>query len=496
MNETPQELQPRCSAQTSVATNRGSAKDGAEMDRQNAPFQRIVESTPAAHFITDGRRFLYVNPAFEALTGYGRRELHRVDPCHFFSCAIGRPKDGENDSKESKEPLLRIEASLVTKDGRKRDVAITTTPITHDHAPALVGAVMDITEYKRVQANLKRSEMRYKTIFEFAPDNIVLYDSAGKVLDVNPEGLRQQGGWTREESVNKAEITDFWSDENAAQFAEIREQTMRHGEWHGEFKGVLRDGRLLDIESRVKVAELEGETVVVAIARDVTERKRMEEQIQSALREKEMLLREIHHRVKNNMQIISTLLRLQLRNAEDEKTRALFRESQNRILSMAMIHEKLYQSEGLHKIDLKDYITDLAREVFASFGTDSERISLRTDTEDISFGMDTAIPCGLIIIELVSNSLKHAFPGKHKGEIFVGLKRENHGSYKLTIADNGVGLPRDIDISRLKSLGFRLVSDLAGYQLKGRMDYSTEGGTTVHVTFQEKEDHTRQNAHE
>lgn len=247
-----------------------------------------------------------------------------------------------------------------------------------------------------------------------------------------------------------------------------------------------KDGRIIDIETRVKVADIGSETLVIAITRDISERKRMEEQIRNSLQEKEMLLREIHHRVKNNMQIISTLLKLQLRNAHDEKTRALFRESQNRILSMAMIHEKLYQSEGLHKINLNDYIGDLAEEALASFGTDGAAVALRKEVEDIVVGMDAAIPCGLIVIELLSNALKYAFPDKRPGEIVIALHAIGSNRYQLTVSDNGVGLPPHLDIGGLKSLGLRLVSDLARYQLEGEMELLNEGGTTVHVRFQER----------
>jgi two-component sensor histidine kinase len=222
----------------------------------------------------------------------------------------------------------------------------------------------------------------------------------------------------------------------------------------------------------------------------------MEEQIRNSLREKETLLREIHHRVKNNMQIISTLLKLQSRNAEEETTRDLFRESQNRILSMAMIHEKLYQSQGIHKIDLRDYIDDLAHEVLASFGEQAGRIELKTDIQDISLGMDTAIPCGLILIELLSNSLKHGFPGSRKGGILIAFHASGPAGLELSLADNGIGLPEDMDIRELKSLGLRLVSDLVGYQLEGEMEIERDAGTTVRVRFRERQKSSEKDGNE
>jgi predicted ATPase/two-component sensor histidine kinase len=237
---------------------------------------------------------------------------------------------------------------------------------------------------------------------------------------------------------------------------------------------------------RVKVLQILSSQAAISIENVLLQ------QLRSALEEKEMLLREIHHRVKNNMQIISTLLKLQLKNTRDKRTRALFRDSQNRILSMAMIHEKLYQSKGLHRIDFRDYVRDLAHEALASFGEGSEKINLKIDIDDVSFGMDTAVPCGLIIIELLSNSLKYAFPKERKGNILVSLHSLEIDRFRLTVGDDGVGLPKDLDITRLESLGLRLVSDLARFQLGGKMELSGEEGTIVHVYFREKEKHTGQ----
>jgi PAS domain S-box-containing protein len=253
---------------------------------------------------------------------------------------------------------------------------VTATSIEHAKKHALLGLVVDITGYKDREESLWRSEMRYRTVFEYAPDAFIIHDPEGRAIDANPEALKMFGGSSRDEMIGLLSVLETWCEEDRARFAEIREQTFKYGEWRGEAKGYRKDGQVIDFDTRVKVADIEGETVVIAITRDITERKRMEQQIRNALLEKETLLREIHHRVKNNMQIISTLLKLQLRNTDDEKTRALFRESQNRILSMAMIHEKLYQSEGLHKINLNEYIGDLAVEVSEAHLQTSRRFHL------------------------------------------------------------------------------------------------------------------------
>lgn len=357
-------------------------------------FKMIAESPTAAQFVADGERFLFVSPGLAWLDGYHREELLSTGPRRFFSDQWPNSTPPGNSKIEpcSTLPRLSFETRITTKDGGERWVAVAAAPMEHGGKPALVGTVVDITEYKEREEALRRSEMRYRKVFEFAPDSFIIHDLEGRAIDANPEAIKMLGGSSREEIGKLLTVMESWHEDDKAQFAAIREQTLKHGEYRGEHRGYKKDGRIFHHDTRVKVADLGDERVVVAITRDITERKRMEEEIRHALLEKEMLLREIHHRVKNNMQIISTLLKLQLGNAEDDRTRALFRESQNRILSMAMIHEKLYQSEGLHKINLNGYLTDLAEEVLASFGENAERVTIRRDVEDVSLGMDTAIP--------------------------------------------------------------------------------------------------------
>src|SRR5581483_12480068 len=163
------------------------------------------------------------------------------------------------------------------------------------------------------------------------------------------------------------------------------------------------------------------------------------------------------HRVKNNLQVVSSLLGLQSRGARDPQLRRLFLESQNRIHSMAMLHESLYQSDDLSQIDFPEYIQRLADHLFRSYGITAERITLRSFMHPLRLNLDTAMPCGLIVNEVVSNSLKYAFPGDRKGQISISLQERGDGIAELTIADDGVGIPPEIDVERTASLGLRLV---------------------------------------
>lgn len=208
-----------------------------------------------------------------------------------------------------------------------------------------------------------------------------------------------------------------------------------------------------------------------------------EEVLKASLREKEVLLKEIHHRVKNNLQVISSLLNLQSGVITEPAVLAMFTESQNRIKSMALIHEKLYQSKDLAKIDFSEYVRNLTNHLYRSYVANANLIKLNINIDNIQLNVDTAIPCGLMLNELVSNALKYAFAPGQKGEIAITLSRRNGGLLELIVKDNGVGLPKDFDIKSSKSLGLKLVNILTK-QLKGNLDYQVENGTEFKLTFQ------------
>jgi sensor domain CHASE-containing protein len=201
--------------------------------------------------------------------------------------------------------------------------------------------------------------------------------------------------------------------------------------------------------------------------------------LQGSVEEKEVLLKEIHHRVKNNMQIISSLLSLQSTYIRDSAAREIFKESQNRVKSMALIHEKLYHSKSLANVDIDEYVRDLTADLVRSYGAGG-KVTLKIDVGDISLGVDTAIPCGLIINELVSNSLKHAFP-HGEGEVHVRVRSVGN-RIELTVADNGVGMP-DTDFKKTETLGLRLVVILVEDQLNGEIKLESNGGTAFCITF-------------
>lgn len=219
---------------------------------------------------------------------------------------------------------------------------------------------------------------------------------------------------------------------------------------------------------------------VMGSSTEITELKLTEEALKASLKEKEVLLSEIHHRVKNNMQVIISLLKLQADKIEDKKYANMLQESQNRILSMALVHEQLYLSKDFANIDFGEYVKSFVNGLFVSYGVDTNKVKLNIDIKDVSFDLENAIPCGLIINELASNSLKHAFPRQGEGNISIVLRATNEDDLELTVSDDGVGIPEDLDVRDTESMGLHLVRVLAEQTLEGKMELNRTEGTKFH----------------
>jgi two-component system, sensor histidine kinase PdtaS len=242
-----------------------------------------------------------------------------------------------------------------------------------------------------------------------------------------------------------------------------------------------KNGRDFIVEASISTVGINGGRMYTVILRDVTQHLAAEEKIQQALREQGALLREIHHRVKNNLQVVSSLLGLQSRAADDDQIRKMLKDSQDRIHSMALLHEVLYQSNTFSRVNLPDYIWQIASHLFTSHGIGGDRIRLLTNLEPIDLNLEAAVPCGLILNELVSNALKYAFPDGRKGEVRIELAARPGGMARLVVADNGIGL-HHVDWATARSLGMRLVRTLAE-QIGAEVEVKSTEGTEIQLIF-------------
>lgn len=253
-----------------------------------------------------------------------------------------------------------------------------------------------------------------------------------------------------------------------------------------EIIGMRKDKTAFPIELSMKQWQAPHENLYSLVIHDITERKFSEDRMKATINEKVTLLQEIHHRVKNNMQVISSLLYLQGKKIKDEKTKEIFNESMNRVRSMSLIHEKLYRSADFINIYyLKDYINDLVRSLYSSYRIDYNKVKFHVHVDDISLYIDFAVPLGLTINELVSNSLKHAFPKSWEGngEIKISLTLAEDGMIDFNYKDNGVGLPKDFNLDNITTLGFGLITGFVKDQLGGTINVKRNKGTEFQIKF-------------
>jgi PAS domain S-box-containing protein len=348
---------------------------------------------------------------------------------------------------------------------------------------AFIGITRDITERKKAEEVLSESEKKFRTLVENANDVIYIITPEGFQY-VNP-AFERLTGYLSKEICQKS--FNFWSiihpdDVNMIKNREEARKAEKELPSRYEFRILAKNGSIKIVEpATVNIGE-KGEAKVMGILRDVTDRIQAEEKMKVSLQEKEVLLREIHHRVKNNMQIISSLLRLQSRTVKDAEVIEKFKESQNRIRSMALIHEKLYQTKDLTRINFAQYIRSLTVHLFHTYKVNPNIIKMITEVKDVFLDINKAIPCGLVLNELVSNSLKHAFPNNKKGEICVRLFVSKQKKNRLIVSDNGIGLPSTVDFREPETLGLQIVNDLVK-QIDGTLRLEQTSGTVVHITF-------------
>jgi PAS domain S-box-containing protein len=348
-----------------------------------------------------------------------------------------------------------------------------------------IAATAIAVEEKRRHAEemMRASEQRYRSLFQRNLAGVYRTMLDGRIMDCNDSFARVFGYTCREEVLSHLACNLYKSVEDRKAFTSRLQE--KHTVTNLEGSLLRKDGNpVWVLENASLVNDEDGTPLIEGTLIDITERKLAEEQIKASLKEKEVLLKEIHHRVKNNMQVISSLLSLQANRAGSQEVVDMFKESQNRVKSMALIHEKLYQSRDLARIDFGEYIRNLAGNLFRTYNVRS--VALETDVEDIHFGVDTAIPCGLIINELISNSLKHAFPNGMSGRLFIGMHHAGTNMYRLRVKDDGIGFPENVSFQATESLGLQLVMTLT-QQLHGEIELDKDHGTSFSIIFEVKQ---------
>ena len=371
----------------------------------------------------------------------------------------------------------------IRKDGTEFPAQASISKFEVGRERVLTVRLRDITEVRRAAGALRKSEATVGALLESASQGVVAIDQNGYIMLVNAK-TEQLFGYSREELIGlpletllPERLRGLHIAHRNGYFEQPRGRPMGLGL---DLAARRKDGTEFPVEISLSHMQAEDGTIALSFITDITERKRIDEQLRRSLAEKDVLLREIHHRVKNNLQVISSLLSLQSGMTKDPVVSEILRDSKDRVNAMALVHEKLFQSDDLAAINFADYIRTLAKGLFHSYVSEMKPIQINTNVT-VAPGVDQAIPCGLIVNELLSNSMKHAFPGDRIGEINLTMHSEGELCI-LRVTDDGIGLPPESEIAKKETLGLKLVDALAA-QLGATIERRGGNGTVFELRF-------------
>lgn len=349
-----------------------------------------------------------------------------------------------------------------------------------------------LSETEEARHRAETNEQWMTTTMNSMGDGVIITDAVGKVEYLNPVATSLTG-WKMDDArgLDVREVFNIVNQETGAvvdnPLAKVIKENIVVGLANHTVL-ISKDSRRTPIaDTGAPIFGSSKELVgMVLVFHDISERHQYESELKASLKEKETLLKEIHHRVKNNMAIISSLNSLQSKFIDDERLSRVFEEGRNRIKAMSLVHEKLYQSESLSKVNVRDYLQSVCENLYLSFGLGSDDIELKITADSFSINLNTLIPIGLIVNELVTNALKYAFEDMQGGAIELSLGREHSGKFTLVISDNGVGVPEGVDFNTTNTLGLQLVNTLV-LQLGADIELDRTGGSTYRITFVEQD---------
>lgn len=462
----------------------GTAQDISDRKRAEEVMQRQLAAMEATidgiGIVNSNGEYIYANKAYVDIYGYDSptellgktwREIYYPDEIARF--------EGDIRNIIQQNGRWRGEAIAKRKDGSTFFEELSLSILEDGN---LISICRDISDRKHMEAALQQSEARFKAFMNNSPVVAFIKDEQTRNIYIN-EPFERAFNVTLEYLQGKRD--DEWLPEEVAKQLYQNDrivfatgQTLQTVETIPTPNGVTLHWLVL----KFLIKDSQGQPFLGGVAIDITERKRTEEQIKAALQEKEVLLKEVHHRVKNNLQVIDSLFRHQCRHSDNQQVIQILKECQNRVVSMALLHEKLYQSKNLSNIDFAEYVKSLVANLFSSYNVYVNEPHLSINVENIFLDFEMALNCGLIINELLTNSLKYAFPSGILGTIDIEFSFSNSANYNLIIRDNGVGLPANIDLQQVKTLGLKLVRSLVR-QLDGKVEISNNRGAEFKIVF-------------
>jgi PAS domain S-box-containing protein len=433
--------------------------------------------------------YLSCNTMFERFFGAKEADIVGKTDYDFVGRELADSfREHDNKAMAAGKPTSKENWITFADDGHRALVDTIKTPM-YDAQGTLIGVLgigRDITDRNRADEELTQSEGKYRSIFENAQEGIFRTTPDGKIIMSNPAMAKMFGYESPEEMMTSVTDVDRQHHVNPADRRKLVEMIEEHGFIKGyEAQNNRKDGSIIWISLTMQAVRDEKGQIMYwdGIIEDITDHKQAEVQLHASLREKDILLREVHHRVKNNMQVIIGLLDLQARSSGNPELTGMLNESQRRIRSMALVHEKLYGSKDFARIGMAGYVRTLSQDLFQSYKINPGKIDLIIQTDGVYVDINKAIPCGLILNELISNALKHAFPGDRQGELQIIIREEKNTEIEIVVRDNGLSLPDNVDIHQPRTVGLHLVNGLVKNQLDGQMEVRRDNGTEFRIKF-------------
>ena len=446
-------------------------------------FQQLTENISISVFTFNMEgRFTYVNPSTTKITGYSEEELLSLK---FFDIVHPEYREtvmsrGFNRIK-GEDVMQRYDFPIITKRGEVRWIEIYNSRTTINGLVVVLGTATDITDRRNTEQRIRESEENYKHLVESIEEGLVIADEFENITFTN-KAARKIFGYPDKE-IENMNFKKLVSPDDYKRLQMETDNRIKNLISKYELDIIRKDGekRLISVTAS-PLFKNEDFISSIGIFVDITEIRKAEEKIKSQLHEKEVMLQEIYHRVKNNLQIISSMLKLQASYIDNEYATQLFRNCQHRVKAMSLVHEKLYRSKDLSNISFKDYTKSLIRNLFISLNINGNRIKYELDINDVNLNISAAIPCGLIINELITNALKYGFPDNREGVIKISMNELDNGKLNLTVWNNGVDLPKDFDMNNLSSFGMRLV-EILKFQLEAELTIERKDGVAFSLTF-------------
>jgi len=462
-------------------------EDITEQKKTELRYQRLFENANDGIFIMKDGRFVECNQQVLEIYGCDEEDIIGATPADFSP--EFQPDGGKSAVKAQRkiEKAQNGEPQVFEWKHKKKDGTLIDTEVGLNKLE-LVGEVYvqaivrDLTKQKKAQQQVRRSEELFRKLFLKAPGAMIMVDKENRVKMVN-QSFEELFGYTKEELVGKDLDDAIVSNKQKGENPRMPGIDFKEGKLYKDVVRYTKSGEPKDVLLGAIPVFLDGEPIAgFGIYIDITEQKEYERKLKRSVEEKRVLLEEIHHRVKNNLAIISGFLQLQSFEIEDDKTREVLSDSQLRIQSIAIVHELLYQSKNFVDISFEEYLNRLIQTVKSTLPLDHQHIDINIDASGVSLDINQAIPCAILINELVTNAYKHAFKNHESGEINISLHEQDH-RIKVKVKDNGIGLPEGFDIRNQTSIGMNLIQTLTE-QLDGTLEVSNNGGGCFKVSFE------------